>query len=30
VLESGFGPTLPTWALQQVGGYRRYTVVTPT
>src|SRR5258707_8767917 len=25
VLESGFGPTLPTWALQQVVGYLRYT-----
>jgi hypothetical protein len=24
VLESGFGPTLPTWALQQVVGYLRY------
>jgi len=22
---SGPGPTLPTWALQQVGGYLRYT-----
>jgi hypothetical protein len=22
---TGFGPTLPTWALQQVVGYLRYT-----
>jgi hypothetical protein len=23
--SSGFGPTLPTWALQQVGSYLGYT-----
>jgi len=24
-IEAAHGPTLPTWAVQQVGGYLRYT-----